>query len=327
MRLPEEKSVSFNQRDRGQEETSVSIIIVSWNTRDLLRACLETIRHQAGLKHTDFVETIVVDNCSTDGTVEMLRESYPEIHLIENSDNLGFAQATNQGIRISNGKIILFLNPDTELTEHALSILIDTLKDHPNGGAVGARLIGPDGDIQESAYPSLTLFREFWRLFHLDRIRPFATYPLGKWSYDLPHKVEVVQGACMLVRREALDEVGWLNEDYFMYTEEVDLCYRLLDAGWEIYWEPRAVIIHHGGQSTRQRKSEMFLRLYESKILFFRKHHGQVLTGAYKGVLLLAALSRIVAAWLESLVGSQQQEANRVIAQHYLQLLRRLPSL
>jgi hypothetical protein len=279
------------------------------------------------LKPTEYFETIVVDNCSTDGTVEMLKESYPEIQLIENQDNFGFAQATNQGVNVANGENILFLNPDTELTEYAISILLGTLLDNPNAGAIGARLIGPDGVIQDSAYPSLTLFREFWRLFHLDRLRPFATYPLRKWAYDIPRKVEVVQGACMLMRREALDDVGWLDEDYFMYTEEVDFCYRLLDAGWEIFWEPRAVVIHHGGQSTRQRKSEMFLRLYESKILFFRKHHGQVLAGAYKGILLLAALSRIVVAWLHGLAGSKSKEVHRVMAQNYIKLLRRLPSL
>lgn len=310
-----------------RDEMSVSIVIVSWNTRDLLSTCLETIRHQTGLENPEFVETIVVDNCSTDGTVEMLKANYPEVTLVENLENVGFARGTNQGVQHATGESILLLNPDTELTEHAISVLMTTLKSNPGVGAVGARLVSPDGTLQESAYPTIRLFREFWRLFHLDRFAPIATYPLKNWSFERLHRVDVVQGACLLVRRQALNEVGLLDEDYFMYTEEVDLCYRLIQAGWEVCWEPRAVVVHHGGQSTRQRQAEMFLRLYESKILFLRKHHGHVSAEAYKGLLLLASLPRVIGGGLAGISGSGPGDQRRVIARNYLQLLSKLPSM
>jgi hypothetical protein len=129
----------------------------------------------------------------------------------------------------------------------------------------------------------------------------------------------------LLIRREALDEVGLLDENFFMYTEEVDLCFRLNRAGWEILWEPRALVVHYGGQSTRQRKTEMFLRLYESKILFFRKHHGRFLSEAYKGLLLLASLPRILAGWSEEFSGNSHQNEARERAHNYIQLLKQLP--
>jgi GT2 family glycosyltransferase len=305
----------------------LSIVIVSWNTRELLSACIETIRHQAGFQHPELIETIVVDNCSTDGTVEALKQKYPEVIVIENVDNVGFARATNQGVMQASGVNILLLNPDTELGEYTLSILIQTLKETPTAGAVGARLVSPNGRMQESAYPRIGLFREFWRLFHLDSLRQFAQYPLERWPQDRPHRVEVVQGACLLLRRKALDDVGLLDEDYFMYTEEVDLCYRLMLEGWEILWEPRAVVIHYGGQSTQHRKTEMFIKLYESKILFFRKHHGRLSARVYKGLLLLASLPRVFLSGAGGLTGIGHQQEQRERALNYLQLLRRLPSL
>jgi GT2 family glycosyltransferase len=318
---------AVNEDSLNREAVSVSIIIVSWNTKELLRRCLATIRAQEGPAFLDPIETIVVDNCSSDNTVEMLRDSFPEVKLIENRENVGFARATNQGTRCVRGDYILYLNPDTELKDGALSALVEFMRNIPSAGAVGARLVDAGGHLQASAYPTLGLLREFWRLFHLDRLRPVAIYPLNTWNLQKAHRVDVAQGACLLLRRTALEQVGLLDEDYYMYTEEVDLCYRLSRAGWEIYWEPHAVVVHHGGQSTRQRKTEMFLRLYESKILFFRKHHGRMPTNAYKGLLAIASLPRLLMGPFGRILGIGEHERQKELAHNYLQLLRRLPTL
>jgi len=273
------------------------------------------------------IEIIVVDNVSSDRSLEMLREEFPNVALIENSENLGFARATNQGTRIAKGRFILYLNPDTEMHPGALNTLHTLMENTPSAGAVGARLINPDGSLQAAAYPFPNLFREFWRLFHLDRLRSIARYPLQRWDPEQAHVVDAVMGACILLRRQALDAVGLLDEDYFIYTEEVDLCYRLKQAGWDVYWEPRSIVLHHGGQSTRQRKTEMFLRLYESKIHFFRKHHGLMAANIYKGILGLACLPRLLMEPLGWLLGTGERKQQKELANNYLQLLRALPTM
>ena len=188
----------------------LSIIVVSWNTREILGKCLDSIVQYP--PERDY-ELLVVDNASTDGSAEMVRERYPGAELLVNPANYGFAKANNQAIRHCRGRYILLLNPD--------------------------------GSLQVSCYPRPTLFREFWRLFHLDRLRPVAGYPISKWSLDRPQEVDVLMGACLMLRREALDRVGLLDEDYFMYSEEVDLCYRVQRAGWRLYWIPQARIVHY----------------------------------------------------------------------------------
>jgi hypothetical protein len=202
--------------------------------------------------------------------------------------------------------------------------MVDFMRRTPPAGACGACLVSPDGSLQASASPTPTLLRELWRLFHLDRLRPLSLYPLADWDPARARTVDVVQGAALLLRRKALDEVGLLDERYFMYTEEVDLCFRLRKAGWGVFWLPYAKVLHWGGQSTRQRRAEMFLRLYESKVIFFRKHHGRAAAFAYKLILALAALPRIVAGRLRArAAGSALQD----LTSHYLLLLKSLPGL
>jgi N-acetylglucosaminyl-diphospho-decaprenol L-rhamnosyltransferase len=314
----------------------LAIIIVNWNTRDLLAQCLESLlisrlsSSVPGLRSSVFV----VDNASSDGSTQMLRERFPQVHLIENQENLGFARANNQALRQSPSPFgrgvrgegqgegqqdfVLLLNPDTLVHPGALEALTRFMLDHPHCGAAGARLLNPDGTPQISAYPFPTLLREFWRLFHLDARYPLSCYPPSRWKTDISQEVDSVQGAVLLLRQQTLDQVGLLDEDYFIFSEEVDLCQRIKSAGWEIYWLPGAEVIHYGGQSTRQVAPQMFLELYRGKVLYFRKRHNRLSAWVYKLILLLAALPRIALAPLP---------ACRQLAGHYAQLVRALPGM
>jgi hypothetical protein len=272
----------------------LSIVIVSWNTRDLLIQCLQSVQENIEAFEPRAVETIVVDNASTDGTVQAIREQFPWVQIIDNGVNVGFAQANNQAIRASTGEYVLLLNPDTLLLDNALITLVDWMDKHPQLGAAGAQLLNADGSLQTSCYRLPTLGRELWHLLELDTLYPLAFYEMRKWPIDRTQRVDVVQGACLLVRRRTLDQVGLLAEEYFMYSEEVDLCHRILKAGWAIEWVPQAQVIHFGGKSTEQIPDKMFLHLYQSKLLYFEKNHGWLAKQTYKAILLLAALLRLL---------------------------------
>jgi hypothetical protein len=273
------------------------------------------------------IEVWVVDNGSADGSPAMVRARFPWVRLVENQENVGFARANNQAIRESEGRWVLLLNPDTEVKSGALEVLVRFLDAHPQTGAVGPRLLNPDGTLQPSCHPAPTLPSELWRLSHLDALWPFALYPMSEWDLDTPRRVDVLQGACLLLRRAALDQVGFLDEEYFMYSEEVDLCQRLKRAGWSLYWVPEAQVVHYGGQSTQQVAAEMFLQLYQSKLLYFRKHHGRPAAQTYKLILATATLVRLSLsplAWLERF---PQRERHLTLAGQYLRLLKALPEL
>ena len=302
----------------------LSIIIVNWNTRDLLAGCLQSVYDT--LHGSDF-EVFVVDNASTDDSAAMVRERFPAVRLIKNQNNIGFAGANNQAIQKSRGRYVLLLNPDTEVKSRALEMLRSFMEDHPQIGAAGARLLNPDGTLQPSCYPAPTLSRELWRLFHLDALWPYARYDMGDWDLDTPREVDMVKGACVMLRREAMDEVGLLDGDYFMYSEEMDLCYRLRKHDWKVYWAPQAVVTHYGGQSTQQVAGEMFLRLYQSKILYFRKHYGSQAARAYKLILLAAATVRLMVSPLAWLEGPDKRRKHLTLASHYWRLVKALPWL
>lgn len=299
----------------------LSIIIVNWNTRALLAGCLEsvvrsqksevTIRESESKTRTQedgqefkltsalrppTSETIVVDNASSDGSATMVRERFPDVQLIENRRNIGFALANNQGIAHSRGRYLLLLNSDTVVHPGALQTMVDFMDGHPATGACGARLLNGDGSLQPSVHPMLTPGREFWRLSFLEQLQPRATYPVQDWDTVTPRSVEVIKGACLLLRRSALHEVGLLDDRYFMYTEEVDLCYRLTQAGWQLWYVPRAVVTHFGEASSRQVREEMYLQLYYSKLQFFHKFGGEKRVRQAKALLALAYAPRVVIA-------------------------------
>jgi GT2 family glycosyltransferase len=298
---------------------TLSIVIVNWNTRELLRKCLASIY---AYPPEEKFEIWVVDNASKDESPELVKAHFPEVNLIENAHNPGFAQANNQGIRHSHAEYVLLLNPDTEVLPNALKTLLAFMKTTPTAGASGARILNPDHTLQTSCYPFPTLTREFWRMFHFDALRTYGVYNMHSWPTNVPRKVEALLGACILVRMKVLDQIGLMCEDYFMYTEEVDLCYRIAQNRWQIYWVPTAEIIHYGGQSTRQVARQMFIHLYQSKVLFFRKYYGAASAFLYKIILLFAALFRLALSPFALFTPSPAREARLELARNYRQLVK-----
>lgn len=273
----------------------VSVILVSWNTRQLLLDCLAALPAALGNLNAD---VWVVDNASSDGSVAAVRESFPAARLIENKHNVGFAAANNQAIMASAGRYALLLNSDTSATPGAIGRLVAFADECPRAGVVGALLLNPDSSFQASyaRFPSLHS-----ELLSVTGIGPRL---FGRWYPNRgpsrsqePQRVDWVQGACMLARRDAIDQAGLMDERYFMYNEEIDWCLRIWRAGWETWYLPTACILHHGGQSTRQARHAMIQALYRSKVRFFRKHRGV-------GAAAVLQASFVAVLWLKWLVGA-----------------------
>lgn len=321
-------------------EVDLSIVIVNWNTRALLADCLQSLNGQwstvnGGQSSTTdnrlpltvyrspITETIVVDNASSDGSAAMVRERFPGVHLIENPRNAGFALANNQAICHSRGRYVMLLNSDTVVHEGALEALVAFMDAHPTAGACGPRLLNGDGSLQPSVHPMLTPGREFWRLSFLERLAPRAAYPVQDWDTVTPRPVEVIKGACLVLRRSALHQIGLLDDRYFMYTEEVDLCHRLAQAGWQLWYIPQPVVTHFGEASSRQVREEMYIQLYRSKLQFFRKFGGEEYARQAKALLALAYAPRAALASAVALT----DPAWRARARTYRRLLARLPAM
>jgi GT2 family glycosyltransferase len=250
----------------------LSVVIVSWNTRDLLARCLTSLNADGVA-----LRTIVVDNASADGTVDMLAERFPAVDVVSLSENRGFAAATNLGIRQAPDGDVLLLNPDTEMLPGALTALRSALHAMPHVGLVSGILLNPDRSLQSAGYRFPTLTQSFLDFFPLND-RLIASSVNGRFKPGdgvTPYAVDHPLGACMLVRREVIDQVGLLDENYFMYSEEIDWCRRITGAGWTILIAPAVKIIHYGGQSTSQASEEMFLQLHRSRARYFAHYHSR----------------------------------------------------
>ncbi len=278
--------------DSAMSQLRLDIVIVHYNTPTLLRGCLESLR-SCTVAH----RIVVVDNASPSPEgMEMVRCDFPEVELIVNEENLGFARANNQGLRAlayppgSGGSRtrrerggeqgdevgeVLLLNPDTLVRPNALETLVAFLEAHPRAGAVAPRLLNPDGSIQENAFRFPTLWQSFFDLFplHGRLLRSRLNGRYQEMYGEQPFAIDHPLGACLLLRAEALEQVGLLDEGYFMYVEEVDLCYRIKRAGWKIYHVPAAQVVHYGGQSTSQMPERMLVELHRSRFRFFTRHY------------------------------------------------------
>jgi len=251
----------------------ISVCLVSWNVRDDLVACLDSLADAApGVAH----EAIVVDNASTDDTVTVLRERFPQAELIENRENRGFAAATNQAMAAASGETLLLLNPDTLLPPNALSELLHVADAHPEAGLIAPKLLNPDGSLQPSCrrFPTVgaALFRHtlLGRLF--PRNRWAAVYVMAEWGHDEVREVDWASGACLLVRRDLYETIGPLDEGFFWGSEDVDYCYRARAAGRQVLYTPRPAIVHRIGASTNQAPVRTILRFHRSMARLYRKH-------------------------------------------------------
>jgi GT2 family glycosyltransferase len=305
-------------------EPVLSILIVNWNTRQDLLDCLASVYAAEG-PHA--FEVIVFDNASTDGSAAAVAACFPQVRVVAGTENIGFARANNRAAREARGAFWLLLNPDAIVHPGAIEHLLAFLEGRPDVAAVGPRLLNPDGSLQPSIERLPTLFGEWWRLFHLNRLYPVSHYPAMVLRSRQPRRVEVLNGACLLLRREALDGQPLFDEAYFVYSEEVDLCDRLRDAGWVLHWVPEAVVTHRGGQSTRQAADRMFLELYRNKLLFFRKRRGPAAARAYKVILFQAAVVRCLGGWLARVLPLRKRVGWASLGRQYALLLRALPSM
>lgn len=251
----------------------LSIIIVNWNTCELLHQCLTAVYdHITGL---DF-DVWVVDNASTDGSQAMVRQQFPGLHLIENSDNLGFARANNQALRQVHSEYALLLNSDAMVTTGSVEALISCGGAHPDAGVCGGMLLNPDGSFQASYARFPTLWSEFLHLFSIRTFFGDHSYPSVPLEKSMINReVDWVGGACFLVRREAREAIGLLDESYELYGEELDWCLRMWQAGWKVRYCPDARVIHHGGQSTRSIPLWKMQQIYKSKLRYFEKYLGR----------------------------------------------------
>jgi N-acetylglucosaminyl-diphospho-decaprenol L-rhamnosyltransferase len=256
------------------EARDLSVVIVSWNTRELLTRCLASLLADAAASGIT-LDVIVIDNASADGSAAALAQHFPSITVEALEANTGFAAATNRGIRRASGGDILLLNPDTELLPGALAALRRALHSMPHAGLVGGLLLNPDGSLQSSGYRFPHLAQTFLDFFPLHP-RLVGSQLNGRVPHGdglSPYAVDHPLGACMLVRREVVERVGLLDECFFMYSEEIDWCRRIVAAGWTVLIAPAARIIHFGGQSTSQASDAMFLQLHRSRARYFRRYH------------------------------------------------------
>ena len=277
------------------EAPDLSVVIVSWNTRELLKRCLASLLADAATSCIT-LEVIVVDNASSDGSAAELARRFPTITVDALDANIGFAAATNRGIRSLSGDNILLLNPDTELLPGALMALRRALHSMPHVGLVGGLLLNPDGSLQSSGYHFPTLTQSFLDFFPLHS-RLVGSQLNGRVSPGdgrSPYAVDHPLGACMMVRRAVIERVGLLDEHFFMYSEEIDWCRRIIAGGWTVLIAPTAQIIHFGGQSTSQASGEMFLQLHRSRAYYFQLYHSDSFLHSVE------LMARAAAMWAES---------------------------
>jgi len=280
----------------------LSIIIVNWNVKDLLRNCLESLSNVDQSPSSLTAEIIVVDSASSDGSPEMVRQEFPQVRLIASDENLGYAGGNNTGIAAARGQYFFLLNPDTVVKPGALTRMVTYVDSHPTVGALGPQLLWPDGTVQSSRRCFPTLGTLFWESTLLGQWFPNNRYAryyhLADRSADQPQVVDWVVGAAILIRRETWLQVGPIEQDFFMYFEETDWCRRSAVAGWETHYLPTAQIIHYEGKSSEQVVTARTLRFQRSKIRYTRKYFG----AGWAAILRLFLWSTFAYQWFEETI-------------------------
>jgi len=253
----------------------VSIVIVTWNSEKDIIPCLNSINKQKQYGFSDF-EIIVVDNDSKDKTVAIVEQDFPDVRLLKNKNNLGYAIANNQGIKASQGEYILLLNPDVMLGDDFFSSPIKLFEESSLVGAVGPQLLNPDLTIQPSirSFPDYSIL--LWELTGLSKLLPrnrfFGKWRMANFDYEKPQAVEQPMTSCFLVRKAVIDKIGYFDESFPMYYNDVDLCKRIINAGWDIFYLPGSYAIHDRGSSTRKVRSKMIFSMHKSLYHYFEKY-------------------------------------------------------
>jgi GT2 family glycosyltransferase len=282
----------------------MSVVLVCWNNNTYLDACLKSL-YEGGLNSS--FDVVVVDNGSSDGSQQTLMEKYPQAKLIQNEVNMGLGKASNQGIEATNGRFVLLLNNDTIVNGPALDMLVDFLATHSEAGAVAGKLLNPDGSFQSGYALFSTLFEEFLIATHIGELL-WPGYPSHRDSSEVK-ATDWLSSACLLLRRSALDEVGLLDEDYFIYGDEADLQYRLKKAGWKVYFLPSSAVVHFGGRSMdRWRRRKM---VYRGKMLFYQKNYGLIRTSFLRSILFVTSLLKVLVCCIGFLIPGRKHQAKK----------------
>lgn len=307
------------------ESVELSIIIVSWNVRDYLARCLDSIAESLRLAPLS-AEIIVVDSASSDGTVELLKEAYPHVRTLPQSENVGFTRGNNIGLAVAQGEFLLLLNPDTEVRGAALAEMVRYLREHPQVGILGAHTLNTDGTHQSSRrrFPTLltALFESTW-------LQPYA--PRGLLERFYVHDVadtdiaavDWVQGSALMLRRAVYEQIGGLDEGYVMFSEEVDFCKRAKLAGWEVIYHGGVYVVHHGGKSTEQVSAAKHIHFQRSKVRYFRKFHGVGAATVLRAFLIVSYAQQLFLEALKGALGSKRP-LRRERVQLYWQVIRAL---
>jgi N-acetylglucosaminyl-diphospho-decaprenol L-rhamnosyltransferase len=284
----------------------LSIIIVSWNVADLLRACLDSI---IKTPTTLSYEIVVVDSASRDQTVATIQADYPQVILLAQAENLGFTKCNNIGLKAAQGRHIILLNPDTEVIGDALGTMVAYLDAHTDVGIVGPQTLNTDGSYQSTKrhFPTLliSLFESTW----LQRFSPkglMDRFYAAEVANDATGDVDWVQGSALMARREVYEQIGGLDEGFFMFSEELDWCKRTKDAGWRVVYVGDAKITHHGGKSTDQIAAQKHIYFHGSKLRYFRKHHGWIVAQTLRVILLLNYVWQIAIEGTKGLLGHKR---------------------
>ena len=297
---------------------NLSIVIINWNSREYLEKCLESLSRQ---RLGSDCEIVVVDGASYDGSDEMVRDRFPEVHFVQSPENIGYGRCCNLGARAARGKYLLLLNPDTELKPGSVGALLAALESRPKFGLAGARLTDPDGSFQHSStHPLPGIFNT---VFDCSFVRHLMWRASGRSQKKSPFSVHAVSGACMLVRTALFRSIGGFNPRFFMYGEDVDLCQRVREAGYRICHVPMAEVVHHGGVSSAQRSSGFSqVMIREAVDVFMRIHHGRFAALCCRFLLAASALVRIAIVsvlWVFS-HGEMRQRLGAVLAKWRLVL-------
>jgi GT2 family glycosyltransferase len=283
----------------------LSIIIVSWNVRDLLQNCLRSVLAETNLA----LQIIVVDSASTDGSPEMITELFPQVELVACQENVGFPGGNNLGIARANGRYILLLNPDTIVHGDALAKMVSYLEQNPQVGVVGPQLLNEDGSVQSSRRRFPTLRTAFFESTWLQPYAPQGVlddYFVRDVGDDETAVVEWVMGACLMTRQEVVAQVGGLDEKYFMYSEELDYCRRIHEAGWQVVYYPQAQVTHLSGKSSEQAVTQRHINFNRAKLRYFRKYHGRLAAGILRLFLLKSYGWQLILEAIKGAVGHKR---------------------
>ena len=288
----------------------LSIIIVSWNVRELLQNCLHSVLAQQELVQRPLrLQIIVVDSASSDGSQAMLAEQFPQVELIACSENVGFPRGNNMGLERANGRYILLLNPDTVVHQDALAKMVTYLEENPQVGVVGAQLLNADGTVQSSRRRFPTLWTAFFESTWLQPHAPQAVldhYYVRDVADGETAVVDWVMGACLMTRQDVVTQVGGLDEAYFMYSEELDYCRRIKQAGWQVVYYPPAKVTHFLGKSSEQAVTHRHINFNQAKLRYFRKYHGRLAAGILRLFLLKSYGWQLILEAIKGAVGHKR---------------------